>query len=426
MDKSLPFNRQQLADIAKSYPTPFYLYDESRIRYNSKKLTGVMVDVGFVKFRNYFAVKALPNPHILKVLADEGMGADCSSLAELEIAIIAGLKGSDIMFSSNNTTSEEFKRAQELGAVINFDDISMIEPFIKENDNPKVACCRYNPGDIEFEGNNEAIIGRPSEAKYGMTKTQILEAYTLLKNAGAKKFGLHTMLLSNELDWHNHLRIAELLFELAAEISDKVGIEFDFINLGGGIGVPYNPNEKSFNIKAFAKGVRQAYESSGLSHKGAPNIVMENGRYVTADAGYLVTTVINIKRTHKIYIGVDASMSNLMRPGMYGAYHHITVLGKEKVNPELIVDVTGSLCENNDKFAVNRSLPEINKGDYLVIHTAGAHGHAMGFQYNGKLRSAELLLQQPGSAVKCIRRAETIDDYLATLSGKQVAKLGKE
>ncbi len=412
--KAVPFDKSFIERLARKYPTPFYIYDEAEIISRARLLKSTMKAAGVPGFRNYFAVKALPNPEILKTLKQTGMGLDCSAMAELELAVMAGFKGEDIMFTSNNTQMEEFKRASKLGAVINFDDISFVEPYLRNFGLPKVACCRYNPGDIEFGGVNEDIIGKPSQAKYGMTKAQIIEAYKLIKRAGVKRFGLHTMLLSNELDWQNHERIAELLFKLAVDISEEAGIQFEFINLGGGLGVPYTTAQHDFDLGSYAKGLAKLYEQYEFNTIGSPAIVTENGRYVTAPAGYLVTTAINRKDTHKVYLGVDASMSNLMRPGMYGAYHHITILGKEDLPATEAVDIVGSLCENNDKFAVDRELPTVKVGDILVIHTVGAHGHAMGFQYNGKLRSAELLLKADKS-VQLIRRAETVDDYFATL-----------
>lgn len=417
MDTSLPFALRDIQRISKGSPTPFYLYDEERIRTTARSLKRAMDDAGVPGFINYFAVKALPNPEIIKLLAEEGMGADCSSLAELAIAEMCGLRGEQIMFSSNNTTMQEFAYAHELGAIINFDDLSLVEPYLERFGAPETACCRFNPGDLEFGGINEDIIGSPREAKYGMPTAHMIAAYKLLKDAGVKKFGIHTMLLSNELDWRNHLRIAESLFEATQDIAKLVDIEFDFINLGGGIGVPYRPTEHEFDVAGYASAIAALYQQSGLSQIGSPRIVMENGRYITADAGYLVTQVLNQKRTHKTYVGVDASMSDLMRPGMYGAYHHISVLGKADEEPAEEVDIVGSLCENNDKFAIDRAMPSIDVGDYLVIHTTGAHGHAMGFQYNGKLRHAELLMD-PGGKTRLIRRAETVEDYFATLTTK--------
>lgn len=414
INADLPFNKAFIDRLAHSFPTPFYLYDEVRIRANARNFKEVMKRAGLNNFINYFAVKALPNPHILRILKEEGMGVDCSSLAELKLAQMCGFSDDQIVFTSNNTTLKEFEAAQKLDAIINFDDLSLVGPFLSNIGQPQVASARYNPGNISFEGINQAIIGKPSEAKYGMTKPQIIQAYKTLKTAGVKRFGLHTMLLSNELDYKNHERIADLLFELAVDITKQTGVQLEFINLGGGIGVPYNLTDKAFDIESFATAIKKLYKKYKLEAIGAPRIVMENGRYITADAGYLITKVINLKDTHKIYVGVDATMANLMRPGMYGAYHHITVLGKGNSKSAQKVDVVGSLCENNDKFAIDRFLPKVGIGDYLVIHTTGAHGHAMGFQYNGKLRSAELLLH-PDKSVKLIRRAETLDDYFATL-----------
>ncbi len=414
MNLVFPFTKSQIEEIAQRYPTPFHLYDEARIRGNSKKLTEAMHAAGFTDFFNYFAVKALPNPYIMRILAEEGQGLDCSSLAELELAERIGVTGDKVIFTANNTTINEYARAVQLGAVVNFDDASHVPLFLDKFGAPQAAYCRYNPGNMSFSDAEEFIMGKPSEAKYGMTKQQIFDAYRLLKDAGVTTFGLHAMLLSNDRDWRNHVRIARLLFELAIEIHTSLGIDFTFINLGGGIGVPYRDTDEFFDLIAFANGVREAYDDVKLQEAGNPRIVMENGRFMTADAGYLVTSVINRKETYKTYIGVDASMSNLMRPGMYGAFHRITIVGKEKNELSIVADVTGSLCENNDKFAVDRELPMVEIGDYLVIHTTGAHGHSMGFQYNGKLRSAELLLGDDGS-VKCIRRAESLDDYFATL-----------
>lgn len=419
MNPALPFTLDSITEVTKTYPTPFHIYDEARVRFVARDLNRAMDEAGVPGFRNYFAVKALPNPEIVKVLVSEGMGVDCSSLAELAIAEMCGLRGEQIMFSSNDTADDEFAYAASLDAIINFDDLSLVTPYLDTYGAPRVACCRLNPGNLEFGGANESIIGSPKEAKYGMPTIDMIAAYRQLKAAGVKRFGIHTMLLSNELDYRNHLMIARVIFAVAKEIATTVGIEFSFINLGGGIGVPYRPTEHAFDLDVFARELAALYEEMGMSSIGSPDVVMENGRYITADAGSLVTTVINQKHTHKTYIGIDASMSDLMRPGMYDAYHHITVLGKEDELAAEEVDVTGSLCENNDKFATDRPLPHIEMGDVLVIHTTGAHGHAMGFQYNGKLRHAELLLD-PGGAVRCIRRKETLEDYFATLTTEGV------
>ena len=417
MDNFVSPISQQILGVTAQYPTPFHVYDEARMRQVAQNLKRSMDDAAVPGFQNYFAIKALPNPEILKILVSEGMGVDCSSLAELAIAEMCGLSGDQIMFSSNNTSDEDFRYAMKLGAIINFDDLSFVKPFIERYGVPQVACCRFNPGDLEFGGLNEDLIGSPREAKYGMPTQQLAEAYKLLKQAGATRFGIHTMLLSNELDWRNHELIAEELFAATKEIAKVVGINFEFINLGGGIGVPYRPTEHAFDLTGFAQAIAKLYQDQDIASVGSPRIIMENGRYITADSGYLVTKVINEKHTHKTYVGVDASMSDLMRPGMYGAYHHITILGRENEPPEAEVDIVGSLCENNDKFAIDRPLPHINIGDYLLIHTTGAHGHAMGFQYNGKLRHAELLLD-PGGKVRMIRRSETLEDYFLTLTTK--------
>ena len=418
MDLTLPFGRTDIETMTRRFPTPFHLYDERHLREKAKDLARVMRDAGVKDFQNYFAVKALPNPAILKLLAEEGMGADCSSMAELAIAEMCELRGEQIMFSSNNTTDEEFAYAHSLDAIINFDDLSLVDRYLDTFGAPTIGCCRFNPGDIEFGGINEAIIGSPKEAKFGMPLTDMFKAYQRLKDAGVSRFGLHTMLLSNDIDWHNHEVIAQMVFEAACQIAQTVGITFEFINLGGGIGVPYRPTEHRFDLESFASAIVRLYRKLELDMIGAPRIVMENGRYVTADSGYLITRAINQKHTHKTYIGVDASMSDLMRPGMYGAYHHITVLGKETQPTTNEVDISGSLCENNDKFAVNRALPAIEMGDILVIHTTGAHGHAMGFQYNGKLRHAEVLFDPGGGEPRLIRRAETLNDYFETLNEK--------
>lgn len=407
MHKVLPFTKAQVEKITKKYPTPFYLYEENGIRQTARQFQQIFGRLS--GYRNYFAVKALPNPTILKILRSEGMGADCSSLGELVLAEKAGFRGENIMFTSNNTPAEEYCRAVRLGAIINFDDITHIPFFRKEVGRlPNLVCVRYNPGQLK-SGNQ--IIGKPTEAKYGMTRRQILEAYALLKKRGVKRFGLHTMAASNELKESYFIETAQILFDLAVEIQKKLGITLEFINLGGGIGIPYRPNEKSVNLKKIVDGVMQAQKKAGLSDL---KIFTESGRAVTGPHGYLVMRAIHTKDTYRHYIGADACMANLMRPALYGAYHHITVLGKENAKATAIYDVVGSLCENNDKFAVQRRLPKIAAGDLLAIHDAGAHSHAMGFNYNAKLRSAELLLKAD-ERVKLIRRAETLQDYFATL-----------
>ncbi|MCF7928924.1 MAG: diaminopimelate decarboxylase, partial [Spirochaetales bacterium] len=390
---------------------PFYIYDEKAIRENARRLNRAFswVPGGYT---NFFAVKALPNPYILEILREEGMGVDCSSGAELTLAERVGFSGREIMFTSNDTPASEYQKAKRLGAAINLDDISHI-PFLAEHAGiPPFICFRYNPGPLK-EGN--VIIGSPEEAKYGLTRPQMFEAFRQMKELGVEGFGLHTMVASNELEGDYFVETARIMFELAAELSQELGISFDFINLGGGIGIPYRPGQGAVDLEKLSEGIREHYEKiikpAGLHPL---RIVTECGRMVTGPYGYLVSRVIHRKETYKTYIGLDANMANLMRPGMYGAYHHITVLGKEDQPAVETCDVTGSLCENNDKFAIDRRLPKIDTGDLLVLHDGGAHGHAMGFNYNGKLRSAEFLMDQSGRFRK-IRRAETEEDYLATL-----------
>lgn len=408
--KRLPFTKEQLEAIIEQYPTPFHIYDERGIRANAKRLTQAFSWVP--GFKEYFAVKATPNPYLLNILKEEGFGADCSSLPELLLAERVGIVGEDIMFTSNDTPAEEFRKAMELGAIINLDDISHIAYLEEHAGIPELICFRYNPGPLK-QGN--AIIGNPEEAKYGLTKKQLFEAYQIMKEKGVKRFGLHTMVASNELDPNYFVETARILFELVVEISKEVGIKFEFINIGGGIGIPYRPEQQPVNLETVSQGIKKAYEELIVANGLAPlRIVMENGRMITGPYGYLVAKVLHKKEIYKNYVGLDACMANLMRPGMYGAYHHITVVGKEDWPHDRIYDVTGSLCENNDKFAIDRNLPEINRNDIVIIHDTGAHGHAMGFNYNGKLRSAELLLKEDGT-VQLIRRAETIDDLFATL-----------
>jgi diaminopimelate decarboxylase len=406
----VPFTKDQLESIIATHPTPFHIYDEKAIRENARKLKEQFSWAP--GFREYFAVKATPNPYILKVLKEEGFGADCSSMPELILSEKVGLSGEYIMFSSNDTPSREYQKAKELGAIINLDDISHISFLEQHVGLPELLCFRFNPGPLR-EGN--AIIGKPEEAKYGFTKAQLLEGYRIIKAKGVRRFGLHTMIASNELDPYYFVDTAKMLFELVVEVSKTLDVRIEFINIGGGIGVPYKPEQKPVDLGVISRGIRDAYEGmikpAGLHPL---NFYMEMGRVITGPYGYLVTRVRHLKNTYKRYVGLDASMANLMRPAIYGAYHHITVMGKEDQKPDQIYDVTGSLCENNDKFAIDRALPEVEIGDILVIHDAGAHGHAMGFNYNGKLRSAELLLKPDGS-VEQIRRAETVDDYFQTL-----------
>jgi len=416
-NKKVPFTLEQIKKIVKEYPTPFHIYDEKPIIENIQKLYDSFS--WMPGFKNYFAVKACPNPFIMKLLKSHGVGSDCSSLPELELSDKVGITGENIMFTSNDTPANEFKRAYELGAIINLDDISHIDFLEKALDNkfPKLICFRYNPGK-EKEGND--IIGNPEDAKYGLTKKQLFEAYEIAKNKGVERFGLHTMVVSNELDPKYFIHTATMLFDLAVEIKEQLNINLEFVNLGGGVGIPYKPEDKPVDLEIVSDGIKNAYEKiikpNGLD---GLKIVMECGRMVTGPYGYLVSTVQHIKKTYKNYVGLDACMTNLMRPALYGAYHHITVLGKEDEPNDNEVDVTGSLCENNDKFAINRMLPETKPGDIIVIHDAGAHGYAMGFNYNGKLRSAELLLRTNGEIVK-IRNAETMKDLFATLNFNEV------
>jgi diaminopimelate decarboxylase len=405
-----PFSRDQLEAISRTCPTPFHIYDEQGIRAAARRLRQAFAWAP--GFKEYFAVKATPNPYILKVLHAEGLGVDCSSLAELVLTQRSGFAGQDIMFTSNDTPAQEFQQARALGAIINLDDLSHL-PYLAEHAGlPDLLCFRYNPGELR-PGN--AIIGNPKEAKYGLTRVQLFEGYRRARDQGVRRFGLHTMVASNELDAQYFIDTAVMLFDLVAELSHALDIRFEFVNLGGGIGIPYKPEQSPVDLERVGAGIRAAYEGKIVANDLHPlRLYMECGRVITGPSGYLVTRVLHLKQTYKTFVGVDASMADLMRPGMYGAYHHITVPGKEALSAEQVYDVTGSLCENNDKFAVDRRLPEIAPGDLLVIHDTGAHGHAMGFNYTGKLRSAELLLR-PNNEVVLIRRAETLDDYFATL-----------
>lgn len=415
VSKKLPFTKSQIEQIIQTYPTPFHIYDEAAIRKNAREMKEAFSILN--GFKEFFAVKALPNPYILKILHEEGFGTDCSSLPELILSEMSGITGDDVMFSSNNTPPEEFVKAKEMGAFINLDDISHISVLEKSAGLPEIVCFRYNPGSLK-EGNS--LIGKPKEAKYGFTRDQLFEGYRILKEKGVKRFGIHTMVASNELDESYFIETARILFELIRDISKEVGISFEFVNLGGGIGIPYRPEQERVSYKKIASGVKQAYEDviegSGLLPL---KIYFECGRVITGPYGYLVSSVRHIKNIYKDYVGLDSCMANLMRPGIYGAYHHITVLGKENEKPVHKYDVTGSLCENNDKFAIDRMLPEISRGDVVVIHDTGAHGFSMGFNYNGKLRSSEILLRPDGTVFQ-IRRAETIEDYFATLDLKNL------
>lgn len=410
--KSLPFNESFIRDLCKQFPTPFYLYDESAIRSGARRLQKAFQ--WCPTFRNHFAVKATPNPYLIEILHEEGFGTDCSSMAELLISQAAGITGNQIMFTSNNTPISEYQKANQLGAIINLDDITHIDFLKRHAALPELICFRYNPGPLRQETGN-AIIGNPEQAKYGFTRDQLFEGYRHLQKEGVRRFGLHTMVVSNELTNQCFVDTARMLFELSVELAEQLGIHLELVNLGGGIGIPYKPDQKEVDIEAVSHGIQKIYDAMIAKAGLDPlTILMENGRAITGPYGYLITTALHEKNTYKKYVGVDACMSNLMRPGMYGAYHHITVLGKEDQIHDTPVDVVGSLCENNDKFAIDRNLPAVEVGDLLVIHDAGAHGHAMGFQYNGKLRSAEVLLRADRT-VQEIRRAETISDYFATL-----------
>lgn len=410
--KKIPFvTKQQVKEIEKTCPTPFHLYDEKGIRENARAVKEAFAwNPGF---REYFAVKATPNPFLLNILKDYDMGCDCSSYTELMLAKSCGFDGEHIMFSSNDTPAEEFAYAHELGAIINLDDFTHID-FLEETIGciPETISCRYNPGGV-FELSN-GIMDNPGDSKYGMTKEQLMEAYRVLKARGAKRFGLHAFLASNTVTNEYYPKLAKQLFELVLEIRDVAGCEISFVNLSGGVGIPYRPDQEPNDIRVIGEGVRRAFEEV-LVTAGMPDVAIfaEMGRFMMGPYGCLVTKAIHEKHIYKEYIGVDACAANLMRPAVYGAYHEITVLGKEDAPCDHVYDVTGCLCENCDKFAIDRSLPKIDKGDYLVIHDTGAHGFSMGYNYNGRLRSAELLLMEDGG-VRLIRRAETPEDYFAT------------
>lgn len=416
-DKSLPFGKEKLDEIIASHPTPFHIYDEKGIRANARRF--VRAFHWNEGFREYFAIKAAPNPYLMKILKHEGFGIDCSSMAELELAERLGMRGEEIMFTSNDTPDYEYRKAMELGAIINLDDISHIEYLERTVGLPELLCFRYNPGNLKA-GN--LIIGHPEEAKYGLTREQMFDAYRISREKGVKRFGIHTMVASNELDPEYFVETAEILFALVAEISKELDIHIEFANLGGGIGIPYRPGQKEVDLERMSEGIREKYDSLITGNGLAPlRIFFESGRVITGPYGFLVSKVLHLKDTYKKFAGLDACMVNLMRPAMYGAYHHITVVGKEEGFPVMHYDVTGSLCENNDKFAIDRELPVMEPGDIVVIHDAGAHGHAMGFNYNGKLKSAELLLRENGEVVQ-IRRAETVEDYFATLDFNGLGK----
>lgn len=413
MSSDFPLSHAQLVELAKKFPTPFYIYDEKAIRENVKYFYKAFSI--FPSFTEYFAVKALPNPYILKVLESEGCGGDCSSLPELMLCEKSGITGRRIMFTSNDTPTQEFVYAQKLGAIINLDDITHID-FLKNalgGKLPDTICFRYNPGPLKEGGNS--IIGKPEEAKYGLTKEQMIQAYKICKAEGVKHFGIHTMVASNELNPDFFVDTARIVFELILEVQKECGVNIEFADLGGGVGIPYRPGQKKVDLDYVAKGIKVLYDKMIVPAGLDPlKLCFECGRPITGPYGWLVTKAIHEKNIYRNYIGVDASMADLMRPGMYGAYHEVTVSGKENAPKDYVYDVSGSLCENCDKFAVQRNLPKIEMGDLLIIHDAGAHGRAMGFNYNGKLRAGELLLRSDGT-VKEIRRRETIEDYFATL-----------
>jgi Diaminopimelate decarboxylase len=410
--KRLPFRDEQIRAICASYPTPFYLYDERGIREQIRALKAAFA--WNARFQEYFAVKATPTPAILRIMREEGCGLDCSSLAELILAEQVGITGDNLFFSSNNTPIEEYQKAFTLGAIINLDDISHIDYIAKQLPALDCVALRYNPGPLR-QGN--PIIGNPVEAKFGVTREQLFEGYAKLRDLGAKRFALHTMVVSNELKLDALSETADMLFRLAAELQRAVGIQFECINLGGGIGIPYRPEQEPVDLMQLGQNVRAAFEQhlAAESHP-ALRIALECGRLITGPHGYLITKVRHLKQSYKRYAGLDATMADLMRPGMYGAYHHVSVLGKQDQPHDQIYDLSGSLCENNDKFAIDRALPQLAIGDICVIHDAGAHGRAMGFNYNGKLRCGELLLTSDGS-VRQIRRPETLEDYFATVAG---------
>lgn len=412
MNKTPFVSKAQIEEIVKEIPTPFHIYDEKGIRANAQAMKEAFAwNKGF---KEYFAVKANPNPFLIKILNEYGFGCDCSSKTELMLSKAMGITGSDIMFSSNATPAEEFEYAAKLGATINLDDFTHIE-FLEKTIGyiPETISCRYNPGGV-FEVCN-GIMDNPGDAKYGFTPEQMVEGFKILKEKGAKHFGIHAFLASNVVQNEYYPMLAKVLFELAVKLKEETGVHIAFINLSGGVGIPYRPDQEPCDIRAVGEGVRKVYEEV-LVPAGMDDVAIftELGRFMMGPYGGLVTKAVHEKHIHKEYIGCDACAVNLMRPAMYGAYHHITVLGKEDAPCDHKYDITGSLCENNDKFAIDRMLPEIEMGDYLFIHDTGAHGYAMGYNYNGKLKSAEILLQEDGSA-KLIRRAETPKDYFATL-----------
>ncbi len=409
MRETLPFDLPQIRALRDRIPTPFYLYDEAGIR---RCVTDLYKAFAWNEgFREYFAVKAAPTPAILRLLHSLGCGLDCASAPELMMADRCGIRGEDIIFSSNETRDSEYRLARELGAVINLDDLTQVDILERACGIPETVCCRYNPG--SFRITNE-IMGHLYDSKFGMPKDQLFEALRRLRDLGAVRFGVHAMLASCSLDNEYYPNLARELFTLALEIREELGITLSFIDLSGGIGIPYLPEEQPVDIFTIGEGVRRVYEELLKANGISLALCTEMGRYITGPYGYLLTSVIGKKHIYKEYVGVDASASDLMRPAMYGAYHHLSVLGRENAPAETVVDVVGSLCENNDKFAIDRPLPAVEEGDILVIHDAGAHGHAMGYNYNGRLRCAELMLSPDGN-VRMIRRPENMNDYFATL-----------
>lgn len=410
--KKVPFvTKEQVEKLAEKYPTPFYVYDEKGIRETVRSINKAFAwNKGF---KEYFAVKATPLPGILRIMKEEGCGTDCSSYPELVLSDVCGFKGHEIMFSSNDTPVKDMQEAYKLGSIINLDDFTMIEFLEQAAAIPETICCRFNPGGVFALGND--IMDNPGDAKYGMTRDQLRDAFKILKAKGVKHFGIHAFLASNTVTNAYYPELARQLFQLAVDMKQETGVAVEFINLSGGVGIPYRPEQTPNDIAVIREGVRKVYEEV-LTPAGMGNVSLftEMGRFVTGPYGALVTKVLHFKHTYKEYVGVDACAANLMRPAMYGAYHHITVLGKESEPCDHTYDITGGLCENNDKFAIDRKLPKIDKGDYLFIHDAGAHGSSMGYNYNAKLWCAELLLKEDGS-VELLRRAETEKDYFATL-----------
>lgn len=414
---NVPFDHAFIQDVIATHPTPFHIYDETGIRSHARRFINAFdwvpgTDGAPGGFLNYYAVKALPNPHILRMLQEEGMGFDCSSYTELVMMEKLGISGEQIIFTSNATPAYEYAKARELGAIINLDDLSHVDYLAREVGMPDLICMRYNPGPLK-EGN--VIIGNPEEAKYGFTREQLFEGYAKAREHGATRFGLHTMVASNELNPEYFVETAQILFDLVVELKERLDIRIEFVNLGGGIGIPYRPEQVAVDYEIVSRGIKAAYDATITPAGLHPlRVVMENGRVVTGPYGWLVAKVVHKKDIYKQYLGLDGNMAHLMRPGMYGAYHHITVMGKEYAPATTQYDVTGSLCENNDKFAIDRTLPEVEVGDILAIHDTGAHGHSMGFNYNGKPRCAELLLRQDRTVQK-IRRAETVEDLFQTI-----------